>query len=50
MHKLLEAFSKWLSSWVSAAADHTRKHDADLPEHERRLRDMQRSGRTLLLP
>jgi hypothetical protein len=49
MKNWFEMVSSWLSSWnhgdglVDAEA-------ASVPEHERRLREMQENGRTLFLP
>jgi len=50
MKKLFETVSKWLSNRPEQAAQADDLPISPMPEHERRLRDMARSGRISFLP
>jgi hypothetical protein len=50
MKRLFETVSRWLSNRRETAAQADGPQSSLLPEHERRLRDMEKSGRTLFLP
>jgi hypothetical protein len=49
MKNWFEMVSSWLSSWNHSDGLVDAK-TAYVPEHERRLREMQENGRTLFLP
>jgi len=50
MKNVLAVVLKWFASPRNDAVQADRGHDASMPEHERRLREMERSGRILFLP
>lgn len=49
MKKSFNSLLSWLSSWQQQTAQ-TEGQTPPMPEHERRLRELQRSGRMLFLP
>jgi hypothetical protein len=50
MKKTFNTLLSWFSSWQAQAAQVERAQTLPMPEHERRLRELQRSGRMLFLP
>ncbi len=50
MKKSFDTLFSWLSSWREQTARAEAGQTSSLPEHERRLRELQRSGRWLFLP
>jgi hypothetical protein len=50
MKKSFDTLLSWFSSWREQAAQAEAGQTSSMPEHERRLRNLQRSGRMLFLP
>jgi hypothetical protein len=50
MKKSFETVLAWLSIWRSRGARPDAEPAAPMPEHERRLRELEKSGRILFLP
>ena len=50
MRKSFETVLAWLSSWRGRGTPADAEPAAPMPEHERRLRELERSGRILFLP
>ncbi len=50
MKKSFDTLLSWFSSWREQAAQAEVGQTFSLPEHERRLRELQKSGRMLFLP
>jgi hypothetical protein len=50
MKKSLNTVLRWFSSWREHAAQTEVELALPMPEHERRLSELQRSGRMLFLP
>ncbi len=50
MRKSFEALVAWLSIWRTGTARVDVEPAAPVPEHERRLRELEKSGRILFLP
>ncbi len=50
MRKPFETVLAWLSIWRGRRARADAESAAPMPEHERRLRELEKSGRILFLP
>jgi hypothetical protein len=50
MKKSLSKLVSWLSNWREQPAQVEPRRSSSMPEHERRLRDLQEKGRMLFLP
>jgi hypothetical protein len=50
MRKSLNTVLKWLASWRGHGVQPEAGPTSPLPEHERRLRELEKSGRTLFFP
>jgi hypothetical protein len=50
MKKTFNTLLSWFSSWQMAAAQVEAAQTLPMPENERRLGELQRSGRLLFLP
>lgn len=50
MKKPFTTMLRWLSSWREQGAQAEAGRNLPMPEHERRLRELEKSGRILFLP
>jgi hypothetical protein len=50
MKRLFENVSKWLTNREEREAKADDLRTSSMPEHERRLRELEKSGRVLFLP
>lgn len=50
MKKSFSTLLSWFSSWREQAALADAGQTSSMPEHERRLRELQKKGRMLFLP